>query len=340
MNRLAEVIGHQARERLDLETLRDRVIGRMAALLEGQSRPNIFSRTLGAMVHDAHLRILERIGRALDDAPPQRHEAMHEIQDACERLDAALALLIGERARQAEAGALALRSVIEKFDGLHYAETLRHALHEARMRTPEGETVSAGMFIETVEKYGLGRELDRSIITQALHRMQAHRQTGAPPRRLFINLSAQEIQGRGVLAFAEALCNQLALAPQQLVFEVLERDAIGDMTNMRKFLANLRGKGFAFALDDFGSGYNSFHYLRELHFEYVKIDGAFVRNIVDSAIDRALVRNLAKLCQELGIRAVAESVESEDILTMLQEMGIDYVQGYHIGMPAADLAQH
>lgn len=118
-----------------------------------------------------------------------------------------------------------------------------------------------------------------------------------------------------------------------MVFEILERDAIGDMTNMRKFLANLRKKGFAFALDDFGSGYNSFHYLRELHFEFVKIDGAFVRSIVESPIDRALVRNLTNLCKEIGILTVAEFVESEEILEMLREMGIDYVQGYHIGMP-------
>ncbi|NTV09278.1 MAG: bifunctional diguanylate cyclase/phosphodiesterase [Zoogloea sp.] len=242
-----------------------------------------------------------------------------------------------------------------------YAETLRLALREnrmqpyfqpildcrtgelyacetvARMKTPEGETVSAGMFIETIEKYGLGRELDRTIIGQALHKAREHRLAGHVPHRVFINLSAQEIQGRGILGYAEELCNQLEIPPEQIVFEVLERDAIGDMTNMRKFLANLRKKGFSFALDDFGSGYNSFHYLRELHFEYVKIDGAFVRNIVQSAIDRALVRNLARLCQELGILTVAEFVENEEILVMLRDMGIDYVQGYHLGIPQPEM---
>jgi EAL domain-containing protein (putative c-di-GMP-specific phosphodiesterase class I) len=117
------------------------------------------------------------------------------------------------------------------------------------------------------------------------------------------------------------------------LFEILERDAIGDMANMAKFLSNLRKQGFAFALDDFGSGYNSFHYLRELHFEYVKIDGTFVRNIIHSKIDRALVSNLSKLCQDLGILTIGEFVESEAILLMLQEIGIDYAQGYHLGLP-------
>jgi EAL domain-containing protein (putative c-di-GMP-specific phosphodiesterase class I) len=102
---------------------------------------------------------------------------------------------------------------------------------------------------------------------------------------------------------------------------------------MRKFLSELGSKGFSFALDDFGSGYNSFHYLREMHFDFVKIDGSFVRNILNSKIDYALVRNLSHLCQDIGTQTVAEFVESEAILEALQEMGIDYVQGFHLGMP-------
>lgn len=122
-----------------------------------------------------------------------------------------------------------------------------------------------------------------------------------------------------------------------IVFEILERDAIGDMTHMRKFLSDLRKKGFLFALDDFGSGYNSFHYLRELTFDYVKIDGAFVKNIVRSKVDRTLVHNLTRLCQELGILTIAEFVESEDILQALRGMGVDYAQGFHLGMPAPQM---
>jgi diguanylate cyclase (GGDEF)-like protein len=242
-----------------------------------------------------------------------------------------------------------------------YAEKLRNALHEgrvvpyyhqiincetgvtfahetlARLVEPNGETVSAGMFIETIEKYGLGRELDRAILERALRDKAAAVASGHPPTRLFINLSAQEIQGRGILGYAENLCAELNVPPHCVVFEILERDAIGDMTNMRKFLTTLRKKGFAFALDDFGSGYNSFHYLRELHFEYVKIDGAFVRNILNSKIDFALVQNLSNLCQDLGILTVAEFVENQGIYDALVDMGINYVQGFHIGMPSREL---
>jgi len=203
----------------------------------------------------------------------------------------------------------------------------------ARLTEPNGETLSAGMFIETIEKYGLGRELDRAIIRQALAAMRGRMDEGEEPPRLFINLSAQEIQGRGILGFAEQLCIEMSIPPSAIVFEILERDAIGDMTNMRKFLSNLREKGFSFALDDFGSGYNSFHYLRELHFDYVKLDGAFVRNILNSKVDHILVRNLSHMCRELGILTIAEFVESQEILEALKVMGIDFVQGFYLGMP-------
>ena len=209
----------------------------------------------------------------------------------------------------------------------------------ARLKKQNNETVSAAMFIETIEKYGLSRDLDRAIISNALTAKRACIEAKSPAAhaKIFINLSVQEIQGRGILGYAEELCQEMNVPPESIVFELLERDAIGDMTNMRKFLNNLRGKGFSFALDDFGSGYNSFHYLRELHFEYVKIDGSFVRNIISSKLDYALVHNLSRLCQDIDILTIAEFVENEEILKALQTMGINYVQGYHISMPVAEM---
>jgi diguanylate cyclase (GGDEF)-like protein len=208
----------------------------------------------------------------------------------------------------------------------------------ARLVTPDGRTLSAGRFIDIIEKYGLSRDLDRAIVRKVIDANKAYMVINHSPQRLFINLSPQEIQSRGILGFAEELCDQLGVPPSSIVFEILERDAIGDMSHMGKFLSNLRKNGFAFALDDFGSGYNSFHYLRELHFEYVKIDGAFVRNIVDSKIDRILVSNLSRLCQDLGILTIAEFVETAEIMSVLKEIGIDYAQGFHLGMPQSKLA--
>jgi diguanylate cyclase (GGDEF)-like protein len=203
----------------------------------------------------------------------------------------------------------------------------------ARLITPDGQTIAAGQFIETIEKYLLAPELDRAIIRQSILAIRERMSATGQAERVFINLSAQEIQGRGILGYAEELCQKHAVPPSCIVFEITEREAIGDMSNMRKFLSNLRKKGFAFALDDFGSGYNSFHYLRELRFEYVKIDGAFVRNMVNSHVDRALVRNLSYLCADLGIATVGEFVESQEILKILREMGVHFAQGFHISLP-------
>lgn len=246
-------------------------------------------------------------------------------------------------------------------DNRAFAEELRQALNEdriqpyfqpiidcksgeifayesvARLTDANGETIPAGKFIETIEKYGLGRHMDRIIVRKVLQASRQQMIQSGTPSRFFINLSAQEIQGRGILTFAEDLCHQLGVSPSSIVFEILERDAIGDMTNMRKFLTKLRSDGFAFALDDFGSGYNSFHYLREMHFEYVKIDGAFVRNITTSNVDRVLVSNLARMCKELGTLTIGEFVESEEIMDILRDMDIDYAQGYHLGMPRPHL---
>lgn len=204
----------------------------------------------------------------------------------------------------------------------------------ARLIEPDGQTVSAGAFIETIERYGLARELDRAVIGHALQTLHHRMAKGLPPVKLFINLSVQELQGRGVIPFAEQLCTRLGIPPNTIVFEILERDAIGDMTHTRAFLSKLRQKGFLFALDDFGSGYNSFHYLRELSFDFVKIDGAFVRNILASRVDHSLVRNLTHLCQDIGIQVVAEFVESAELWHTLGQMGIDYGQGYHLGLPS------
>lgn len=209
----------------------------------------------------------------------------------------------------------------------------------ARLKSPTGEIISAASFIETIDKYGLARELDIAMISKSFAAKRACMDGKQPEAnaKVFINLSVQEIQGRGILGYAEELCQQLELPPENIVFELLEREAIGDMTNMRRFLTNLRRKGFAFALDDFGTGYNSFHYLRELRFDYVKIDGAFVRNILSSKVDYALVHNLSRLCQDIDILTVAEFVENQEIWEALKDMGINYAQGYHISMPLPDM---
>jgi len=136
----------------------------------------------------------------------------------------------------------------------------------------------------------------------------ARLQHAPAPRRLFINLSAQEIQGRGILGFA----TQPRMPPSSIVFEILECGTTGDMSNMGKFLANLRKQGFAFALDDFGSGY------------------------IRSTICGSYISNRSKLtAPSCTISSIQESAE---ILAVLQDLGIDYAQGFHLGLPLSSLS--
>ncbi len=250
------------------------------------------------------------------------------------------------QAREARIAVEALRSAIAEGRIIPYFQPIFDTTNRnvfafevvARKLTRNDEILPAFQFIDAIEKAGLARHLDRAIITAALQVLQrwlqSHPPEAVPP--LFINLSPQEIQGRGVLGFAEKLCGELGIPPNKVVFELTERAAVSDMSHMRTFLANLRNRGFKFALDDFGSGYNSFHYLRELRFDFIKIDGEFVRTITQSKIDAVLVRNLAAMCQQLGMKTIAEYVEDEEIMRAISVMGVDFGQGFHLGAPASE----
>lgn len=234
--------------------------------------------------------------------------------------------------------ALGEERIVPYFHGI-YAAGSGHLLgYEslARLINTDGTVVQAQDFLDLARKYGLLTTLDRFMLEKSLRTVAHHPdfsvfENGIPV--LFVNLSSQEIENHGFLDLARELCDRFGVVPSRLVFEIVESDAIQDLKSMKIFLQELRNKGFSFALDDFGSGYNSFHYLRELHFEYVKIDGAFVRNIVHSPIDRALVGNLIRLCREIGTKTIAEYVEGPDIHAILREMRVDFVQGYHFGLP-------
>ena len=208
----------------------------------------------------------------------------------------------------------------------------------ARKLTENEEVLTASTFLDAIEKAGLARKMDRAIVDaalQAVRRWSKANPTQEIPR-LFFNLSPQEIQGRSVVEFADKRCRELAIPPEKLVFELSEQAVVGNMAAMRSFLANLRNRGFKVALDDFGSGFNAFHYLRELRFDFIKIDGEFVRTIVHSQVDKVLVQNLATMCQQLGMPTIAEYVESEEIMAEITAMSIPYAQGFHLGAPASE----
>jgi EAL domain-containing protein (putative c-di-GMP-specific phosphodiesterase class I) len=122
-----------------------------------------------------------------------------------------------------------------------------------------------------------------------------------------------------------------------VVFEITERETVKNMTLLEQFVQNLKLEGFKFAIDDFGSGFSSFQYIRHLPIDYVKIEGMFVRNILNDPKDMAFVKTLAVLAREFGIKTIAEYIESEELLQAVHGLGIDLVQGYHTGRPQSVL---
>jgi len=131
----------------------------------------------------------------------------------------------------------------------------------------------------------------------------------------------------------ERLIEKYDVNPEQLTFEITETALIGNLTEARHFADRVRDLGCELALDDFGSGYASFRYLRLFPIDLVKIDGDYVVDLVDNPQDQVLVRALVQVCQAYGIHTVAEFVQDEPTLRMLREFGVDYVQGYLVGRP-------
>jgi PAS domain S-box-containing protein len=154
-----------------------------------------------------------------------------------------------------------------------------------------------------------------------------------PHLSLQINLSGRSVGDPRLTAEVERLIDTYRVNPERLTFEITETALIGNLSEARRFADRIRDLGCQLALDDFGSGYASFRYLRIFPIDLVKIDGEYVVDLVENPQDQVLVRALVQVCQAYGIHTVAEFVQDERTLRMLRELGVDYVQGYLIGRP-------
>ena len=138
-----------------------------------------------------------------------------------------------------------------------------------------------------------------------------------------------------ILAYIRERLERYAIDPRQICFEVTETAAIANLASAIDLMGALRRDGCRFALDDFGSGLSSFGYLKALPVDYVKIDGAFVRNLDSEPIDRVMVEAINNVGHAMNLKTIAEFVENDAVMLELQRLGIDYAQGYGIGQPAA-----
>ena len=208
------------------------------------------------------------------------------------------------------------------------------AAYEVLVRIRDGETIiPAGEFIEVAEELGMAQELDREVFRKGL----AHYATISrkhPQAKMFFNLFPRSFNDIEWVRGIPALVRAAGVPCESIVLEITEREALPNLTQVRAVIEELRESRIAVALDDFGSGFSSFLYLKYLSIDYVKIEGSFVRQIAVDQRDRIMVAHINSMAHEFGLKTVAEFVEDELTAKMLVEIGVDYAQGYYFGHPA------
>lgn len=204
------------------------------------------------------------------------------------------------------------------------------------MSTPEGKLIEPDAFIPAAERYNYMTNIDKWVIRNSFAPLNelAHAE-GAQGSQIFtINLSGASLTDDDFLAFilAEAIANNVSLS--SICFEITETVVIGNITQAMSFMKKLRAEGCKFALDDFGSGLSSFAYLKNLSVDYLKINGSFIRDLVNDPVDRAMVDAIVNVADIMGVETIAERVENQATLDILKQIGVTYAQGFHIGKPA------
>lgn len=202
-----------------------------------------------------------------------------------------------------------------------------------RMRDDSGRTVPPGAFLPTVERYNLSTHYDRWVIAASLKWIRDHKSALDRAGRFFINLSKDSVVEPGTAAFIRNAMVEQDVDPRRIGFEVSEKIAIANLTQSNQLFGELRRLGCTISLDDFGSGVSSFAYLKALGADFLKIDGLFVGNISQDKVDYAMVRSITEIGHVMGKKVIAESVETDEVIAKLGEIGVDYAQGFRVGEP-------
>ena len=202
-----------------------------------------------------------------------------------------------------------------------------------RMNMPGGKPVLPMAFIPAAERYGKMTEVDRWVIEKLFAGYYDIRRSLRRQVRFSINLSGISLNDENMSRFIQECFERYHVPYDAITFEVTETAAIANISSARAFIEHFHHLGCRFALDDFGCGLSSFAYLQNLPVDYLKIDGSFVVDIDTNDVNRAMVDAINQIGHVMGIKTVCEFVENERIVRTLQEIGVDYAQGYHVGKP-------
>jgi len=246
---------------------------------------------------------------------PDKAEAIESIHDHGTRTQAVLR-------------ALEERRLVPYFEPICDTQNGRIVAHESLSRLDiGGEHVGAAEFIDRLEHMGIAHRLDYLAMQKSFEKVAREHYRGL----LFSNLSPRMLLIEGFADEARQLVVRYGVDPAQIVFEITERDTVRNMNLLEQFMRDLKQQGFRFAIDDFGSGFSSYHYIRRLPVDFIKIEGDFITNMLNSTRDHSIVTSIVTLAHQLDIRTIAEHVESGEILESVAAAGVEYVQGYYVG---------
>ena len=189
-------------------------------------------------------------------------------------------------------------------------------------------------FLPAAERYHLMPMIDRWVLSKALHKLADNDGTVSKGMNCSINLSGQSLTDMKLYDYILKLLKKTGVDPHRICFEITESTVIANMEIAREFVKGLRKIGCRFALDDFGSGLSTFDYLKQLDVDYVKLDGSLVRDVATSRVSQAMVHAVNYVAHVMGMKSIAEYVESDAIMQALKKLSVDYAQGYAIGKPA------
>jgi diguanylate cyclase (GGDEF)-like protein len=206
-----------------------------------------------------------------------------------------------------------------------------------RMTGDNGELLPAASFIETAERSGMVQELDRWVVVRALE-LLASREREGKPVSLHVNLSGASVADLSVLEFIERRLDEGDADPARCTFEITETARVHDYEAAGGFADRLTEFGCQVAIDDYGAGFGPFHYLKQIPFDLIKIDGSFISDMPNSDADQLTVQAIVQIARGLGKTTIAEYVQDDITAQMLREYGVDMAQGYHLGRPV-DVAE-
>jgi EAL domain-containing protein (putative c-di-GMP-specific phosphodiesterase class I) len=237
------------------------------------------------------------------------------------------------RATDEIVSALNERRIALAFEPVVEAESRNVAFYECLMRIyrPDGAVAHANEIIPVAEQVGLVRMLDYRVLELVVAEL-----ADAPALNASVNVSPASTIDPDWWSGLAALLRANSGVAERLIIEITETAAIQDIDDARGFVTRVKDLGCRIAIDDFGAGHTSFRNLRKLGVDIVKIDGAFVQNIVKSNDDRAFVHTLVDLVRRLGLKTVAEWVQDEEAAKLLAGWGVDYLQGALIGLANGD----